>query len=139
MNYRYMQLTIQVVVLTIFAVGTTLAAGNVCLPGCSNCTAAVVSCCDGMAAGSVHIHDLESEHRSSSGLCPHGEICPGEFEQIHELIVQSAPSTQTCGPQEEAIVPADLFERALPTAAHGPPPSDAPPPPLYISNCSFLI
>ena len=135
-----MQLIIQVVVLTIFAVGTTLAAGNVCLPGCSNCTsAAVISCCDGMAAGSAHIHELESEHRSPSGLCPHGEICPGEFEQAHELIVQSAPSTESCGPQEEAIVTADLFERASLTAAYGPAPSDVPPPPLYISNCSFLI
>ncbi len=131
MKSSYMQFIIQVLVLTIFAIGTTLAEGNVCLPGCSNCEPVdVMSCCGGMAAG--------PEHGASSDQCPHGEICPGELEQNRELIVQATPSIEIYGPMAELIVFAGLFEStSLPVTFVPPPPAS--PPPLYISNCSFLI
>lgn len=140
MKFSYIQIIIQTVVLAIFAIGTSLAAGSVCLPGCSNCKpVAVMSCCDGMGPGAGHVHDAGSEHRSSSDHCPHSEICPGELEQINELIVQSIPSVEICGSLVEAIVAANLFESPSLSAAHISSLSDAPLPPLYIFHCSFLI
>lgn len=131
MKYSYIQFIIQVLVLTIFGIGTTLAEGNVCLPGCSNSEpVAVMSCCGGMAAG--------PEHGASSDQCPHGEICHGELEQNHEFIVQAIPSVEIDGSQAELIVFAGLFEStSLPVTLVPPPP--VPLSPLYIFNCSFLI
>jgi hypothetical protein len=131
MKSSYMQFIIQVLVLTIFGIGTTLAEGNVCLPGCSSCEpVTVMSCCGGMAGG--------PEHGVSSDQCPYGEICPGELEQNHELIVQASPSVEIHGPQAELIVFAGLFEStSLPVTLVPPPP--VPLSPLYIFNCSFLI
>ena len=131
MKSSYMQFIIQILVLTIFGIGTTLAEGNVCLPGCSNCEpVAVMSCCGGMAAG--------ADHGASSDQCPHSEICPGELEQNHELIVQAIPSFEIDGPQAELIVFAGPFESTSLSVTLVPPPP-VPLPPLYIFNCSFLI
>ncbi len=139
MKFSYMQFIIQVLVLTIFGIGTTLAEGNVCLPGCSSCKpVTVMSCCGAMAAGTGHMQNPGSEHRSSSNQCPHGEICPGELEQSHERIVQAGPSIEIHTPQTKLIVLADLCESpSFPVTLVPPPPTLLFP--LYISNCSLLI
>ena len=139
MKSSYMRFIIQVLVLTIFAIGTSLAEGNVCLPGCSNCKpVTVMSCCAAMAADAGYIQNPGSEHRSSSNQCPHSEICPGELEQSNELIVQADPSIGIHTQQAKLIVLADLCESlSFPVTLVPPPPT--PLFPLYISNCSLLI
>ncbi len=139
MKYPYMQLIIQAVVLTLFAIGTSLATGIFCLPGCSNCEpVTAMSCCSGMTADTGPVHAAQSEHRSPSNQCSHCEICLEELEQTDELIVQPTPSIEICGPQIESILSPNFPGRTLPVF-FVPFFLTDPSPALYISNCSFLI
>ncbi len=140
MKSPYMRLIIQAFVLTLFGIGTSLAAGNLCLPGCSNCKpVTAMSCCDGMTADTDPVNAAQSEHRTPSNKCSHCEICLEEVEQTDELIVQPIPSIEICGPQVELILSANLLERTSLPDSLAPSFLFGPSPALYISNCSFLI